>query len=384
MKNPQSAFFRLYQSELRRHIAGGPPPDPPLIAKIGAKARGIELPMMEFVKFHENLLVTTFLPPCPVAQQAALIHKAGIFFASAVAATHVDDREAAHLGNAVVSLSVRTVELAAANRRLEKETVRLGEVKSKLGKSEAGLRAALEKSEGLRGSLCKLSRQTLSAQEDERRKISHELHDVVAQTLAIINLRLATLNTEAGIGSKRLARNIDLTRKLVTKAAESVYDFARELRPAALDDLGLIPALNSFMRAFTKRTGVRSNLTVFKGVEKLSAAKRTAIYRITQEAFTNVGRHARAGRVEVNIRREAKFVQLVVADDGIPTLPGQPLRKRGGKRLGMRERAEMTGGTLDIESAPGKGTTIIARIPISKATERRWQDEHSETSTAIP
>lgn len=204
------------------------------------------------------------------------------------------------------------------------------------------------------------------------------LHDVIAQTLAGINLRLATLKTEAGISTRNFIHNISLTQRMVSKSAEIVYRFARELRPPALDDLGLIPALRSLLKAFTKRTGVRTHLTVFKEVEKLDNAKLTVIYRVAQEAITNIGRHARAERAEVIIRREEKFALLEVVDDGISFQTGQTPTRRGAKRLGllgMRERVEMTGGGFQIESTPGVGTRIIARIPVSEATERRWQEE---------
>lgn len=378
MKDPLPAFIRLYQSALRAHLAGRSRPDAEAIAKIGGLARNFSLPLPDFARLHEDFLIKHFLPSIAEGKQEAVIRKAGIFFAAAVTSSHA--HESGEAEKAIMCLSSRNVELAQEiHRRCRCETA--------LRQSESEVRKALEESNDLKERLRALSRQILSVQEDERRKISHELHDVVAQTLAMINLRLASLKTEVGIDTKRLIRNISLTQKMVTKSAEAIYQFARELRPAALDDLGLIPALHSFLNAFTKRTGVRTHLTVFKGIEKLSATKRTVIYRITQEAINNVGRHARADRVEVRIRREAKFVQLVVIDDGISFQAGQPPHKRGKKRLGlvgMRERVEMIGGFLDIESAPGEGTKIIARIPISKATERRWLDEPVEISPEIP
>ncbi len=385
MKDPQPAFTRLYQSALRSYLSGKARPDPVTIAKIGRQVRDLSLPLPDFARLHEDFIVMDLLPGISAAKRDANIRKAGTFFATALSATQGDERDGA--AKAIGCLSERNIQLAVANRQLSLEVIRLGEANAKLRKSETEIRAALEKSEELRGRLHELSRQILSAQEDERRKISHELHDVVAQTLATINLRLAMLKRDAGADAKSLIRNISITQKMVTKSAESVYQFARELRPAALDDLGLIPALHSFLRSFTNRTGVRTHLTVFKGVEKLSAVKRTVIYRVTQEAITNVGRHARAERAEVRIRREAKFVQLVVIDNGISFQAGQPPQKHGRKRLGllgMRERVEMIGGFFDIESAPGEGTKIIAHIPISKATERLWLDDPVEISPEIP
>lgn len=380
MKHPQPAFARLYRSELRAHLTGKFRTKAEVISRISSKVQSSALPMLEFAKFHESFLVMDLLPRCPVAKQAALIRKAGSFFA-AVAATNLDVRDAARLGEAIESLSVRTVELAAANLQLSLEIIKRRDTEAALRKSENSCRKALENSETLREKLRGLSRQMLSAQEDERKKISRDLHDVIAQTLVGIHVRLATLKTEAGNNTKRLVRNISLTQELVTKSAEIVTRFARELRPAALDNLGLIPSLHSFMRAFTKSTGVHTHLTFFEGVEELNIAKRTVLYRVAQEALTNVGRHARANNVKVTISRQGKIVRMEVADDGRSFNAGKLLTTRGVKHLGllcMRERVEMTGGAFEIEASPGHGTKIIACIPVTKATENKWSKAAAE------
>ena len=127
----------------------------------------------------------------------------------------------------------------------------------------------LEKSERLQEQLRRLSRQVLSAQEEERKEISRELHDVIAQTLTGINVRLAALKKEASLNTSGLDRNIARTQRLVEKSVDIVHRFARELRPAVLDDLGLIPALQSFMKNFGARTGLFAQLTAFAAVENL-------------------------------------------------------------------------------------------------------------------
>jgi signal transduction histidine kinase len=279
------------------------------------------------------------------------------------------------------------VELASANRLLGLEIIQREKGEAALRISEQDLKKSLEKSEQLKEQLRGLSRQILSVQEEERKKISRELHDVVAQALLGINVRLATLRMEAGINSKVLDRNISKTQKMITKSANLVHQFARELRPAALDDLGLIPALQSFMKHFTARTGVRTHLAVFQGVEKLSAAKRTVFYRVAQEALTNVSRHAKASRVDVTIRKETKFVLMEVIDDGNALQAQRALlsgTSKGLGLLGMRERVEMVGGSFDIEASPGKGTKITARIPVGKTTERKWREESIDNPPEKP
>jgi len=173
---------------------------------------------------------------------------------------------------------------------------------------------------------------------------------------------------------KGLDRNIALTQRLVEKSVNIVHRFARDLRPAVLDDLGLIPALHSFMKNFTTQTGVHSHLTAFAGVEQLDATRRTVLFRIAQEALTNVGRHAKASRVEVDIRKLPDCICMKIKDDGKSFEVERVMGSRGSKRLGllgMRERMEMVGGKFEIESSSGKGTTIVARIPHGKPAEEK-------------
>jgi two-component system sensor histidine kinase DegS len=140
------------------------------------------------------------------------------------------------------------------------------------------------------------------------------------------------------------------------------------LRPAVLDDLGLIPALHTFIKNFTARTGVHAHLTAFAKVEKLDTAKRTVLYRVAQEALTNVARHAEASRVQLNIQKLPGAVGMEIKDDGRSFAVERVLHGKGGKRLGllgMRERVEMVGGTFCVESAPGAGTSIRVEIPFA-------------------
>jgi signal transduction histidine kinase len=261
------------------------------------------------------------------------------------------------------------VELAASNLELNQEITQRKTAEAALKKSERHYSELLRQSDRLQEQLRRLSRQIISAQEDERKKISRELHDVIAQTLTGINIRLATLKKEASVNTMGLDRNIARTQRLVEKSVEIVHQFARELRPAVLDDLGLIPALHSFVKLFSKRTHIHVHLKVFADVEQLSNNQRTILYRVAQEALTNVSRHAQASRVEVNIQKFADGVCMKINDNGKSFQVERVLNANGRKRLGllgMRERLEMVGGRFDIESVVGKGTMIIAQIPLGK------------------
>jgi signal transduction histidine kinase len=155
----------------------------------------------------------------------------------------------------------------------------------------------------------------------------------------------------------------------VEQSVDTVHRFARELRPAVLDDLGLIPALTTHLSEFRKRTGLQIHLTTSTAaaIEAVDSLKQTVLYRIAQEALKNVGKHAEAGLVKVTVQVDAEYVCLEVADNGksfpVQSVLADKRRKRLGL-VGMRERAEMVGGTFNIESEPGRGTTVRARIPL--------------------
>jgi PAS domain S-box-containing protein len=272
---------------------------------------------------------------------------------------------------AVAAAQRRIEVLAASNRKLEKAIDQRQVVEKSLKQSEQHQLQLLEHSHRLQEQLRQLSRQMLSTQEEERREISRELHDVIAQTLTSINVRLAALKKEAATNTNGLDRSITRTQRLVEKSVDIVHQFARELRPAVLDDLGLIPALHSFVKIFSKRTKILVHLKAFAAVEQLDIAKRTVLFRVAQEALTNVARHAHASRVEVTIKKLPEGICMKIKDDGKSFQVDRVLNlnSKGRKRLGllgMRERVEMVGGRFGIESVMGEGTTVIAQIPLGK------------------
>lgn len=388
MKRKLSNLSRRYQAALRRYLKPGRYANLESAQGLGSWALSTGLQTLDLARLHEQTLVTDVLPGCPAGRRDALIKQAGIFFAAAITPiekTHRTARQTtARLKKFIETLSRRTVELAASNLELNLEINQRKEAEEALKKSERHYSQLLEKSDRLQEQLRQLSRQILSAQEDERKKISRELHDVIAQTLTGINVRLSALKKEAAINTNGLDRNIARTQKLVEKSVNLVHEFARELRPAVLDDLGLIPALHSFVKLFSKRTRIRVHLKVFAGIEQLNAAKRTVLFRIAQEALTNVSRHARAGHVEISIQKLAGGICMKIKDDGKSFEVERMMRSRGRKHLGllgMRERLEMVGGHFDIKSAPGQGTIITALIPPDTGGGEKTPMKSTETKS---
>jgi signal transduction histidine kinase len=369
----EDGLLEQYVTGLRKYLQQGPRASLRPAQRLGRRAMARGLETLDVAQFHEQALIALVLPGYSPGIQDRMIRRAGIYFAEAITPIEATHRAALENHGQLLQLNrelqQRSRELTSSNRRLKKEIVQRKSVERSLRKSEQHYSRLLDQSHTLQGQLRRLSRQLLLVQEEERKMISRELHDEIAQTLTGINVRLASLKTRTSLSDKALQKKISSTQRLVEKSVDIVQRFARDLRPAVLDDLGLIPALHTFLKSFTLRTGVRASLTAFAGVERLDVNKRTVLFRVAQEALTNVARHAQASRVEVNVRRTSKRVCMTIGDDGKSFDVERVLHTRGNGRLGllgMRERVEMVGGNLVVESTPQKGTTIQVQIPLGK------------------
>ena len=220
-----------------------------------------------------------------------------------------------------------------------------------------------------------LSHRLVNVQETERRHVAVELHENISQRTYAILMRCDILASKLPARAHAARAELLQLRDLLDKATEDVRRIAHDLRPGALDDLGLLPVLRSACAQFGKHARVELNLEGVQKIARLPAVVETALYRILQEVLKNVARHARARQVTVCLRQQGDFVELAITDDGIGFEPDRrPVkrkRKSGLGLLGMRERLEMVGGTLTVESAPGHGTTIQAQIPLVNGTRGR-------------
>lgn len=264
--------------------------------------------------------------------------------------------------------------LSATNHELKSEIVRRKAIELALRSSERIQTQMLEKSRLLQEQLRRLSHRIILTREEERRRISRELHDGITQTLVGINVNLETLARSASASPDVLRKKIVNTQHIVEKAVSIVHEFARELRPTSLDDLGLIVTLHSYLNDFMVRTGIRVRFMTSADVEKVDACQRTILYRIIQEALVNIDKHAQAQKVEVTIRKIDDLVHLEIADDGISFNVARALSKNTRLGLvGMRERAEMAGGVLVIESSPSQGTKITVTLPVKNNLKGEYQ-----------
>lgn len=260
--------------------------------------------------------------------------------------------------------------LAASNRRLEEEIVRRLAVETALIQSEQRARGLLAESQELQKSLRQMSHQILRVQEDQRKELSRELHDRICQLLIGIRVHLTVFTRSAALDPKGIQRRLVPLRRLVESSVRTVRQFSRDLRPALLDDLGLVPALQAYIDEFPKRKGRQIRFMAIGNVEELDTDQRTVLYRVAQEALVNVARHARAKVVNVRVCRTGSDVCLEVTDDGKAFDVGRIGSPKWSHHLGvmgMRERVEMVDGRFTVESKPGLGTTIRAEIPVGKS-----------------
>ncbi len=196
-----------------------------------------------------------------------------------------------------------------------------------------------------------LSRLLLRAQEDERRRIARELHDEAGQVLTAVKIELDLEGRrEAG--------------EMVGRALAQVRDLSNLLRPTVLDDFGLVPAVRGLVEDFARRTRIEADLSIADGLHDFTPEQEVVVYRVVQEALTNVARHAQATQVHVGLAAADRRLRVVVQDDG-RGIAGVAEPHLG--LLGMRERVTAVGGSLDLHSEPGRGFRIEATIPIGAA-----------------
>ena len=203
-------------------------------------------------------------------------------------------------------------------------------------------------------------RRVVEAQELERRRLARELHDETGQALTSILLGLKGLEERMDDSESREAA--EELRELVVSTLQDVRRLAVELRPSALDDFGHVAALERLTGSFAEQTGIAVDFQTALAEERLPEEVETALYRIVQESLTNVVKHGRARRVSILLARNDGVVKALVEDDGQGFDPGEA--KRGSGKVGMSERVAILGGRLAVESAPDRGTTVAAEVPV--------------------
>jgi signal transduction histidine kinase len=239
-------------------------------------------------------------------------------------------------------------------------------VTARVSRLERGLRTQLAANAAITGDLHRLSARLVRAQEDERRVIARELHDEVGQALTAVKLQLSVARHAIPPAG---APSLDEARSVTDAALQSVRELSRLLHPPMLDDMGLAPALDWFLKGFADRSGIAMEF-VHSGMEPRPAPEvETCLFRVVQEATTNIARHASAKACRVYLQRLPSSVVLTVEDDG-QGFDTRTARRRvplGFGLLGIEERVADARGWFRLESAPGRGTRITVELPASGA-----------------
>ena len=214
--------------------------------------------------------------------------------------------------------------------------------------------------------LKELSARLVSAQEEERRAISRELHDEVGQSLSALLMEAgnaaARVPQDSAQNSVDVRRHVESIKKLAEASVNVIRNMTLLLRPSMLDDFGLVPALEWQAREVSKRTGLRVQVAAEETATELPDELRTCIYRVVQEALHNCARHAHARSVRVGVKQEHRKIVLTVEDDGAGF---DAHRVRGLGLVGMEERVNHLGGAFEITSQPGTGTRVEVELPIA-------------------
>lgn len=217
-----------------------------------------------------------------------------------------------------------------------------------------------------REELAAFAAESAGVREQEKSRIARELHDELAQSLTALKMDTIWLRDHLGADDGAGQEKIAAMLAMLDASVASVRRIAADLRPLVLDDLGLVPAIEWVVQNFSQRTGVPCALKIDESLE-LEEPFATGVFRIVQESLANVAKHAKATRVEVEVEARGDMLVLRVQDDGIGFEPGAPRKPQSLGLVGLRERATLMRGEVKVDSRPGAGTRVEARIPVGRA-----------------
>jgi signal transduction histidine kinase len=276
-----------------------------------------------------------------------------------------------------------TEALASRNERLEAEIAGHERAEAEMRESKDRYFQLYQDARAMEANLRELAAQVLSAQEEERKRISRELHDEIGQSLTAVNVAIAMLKRQV-VSDPAFQRNVAAAEQMLARTMQTVHSFARELRPAMLDHLGLQSALRAHILVFTKQTGIRTELVAHPSLAHLDERREEVLFRVAQEALNNIFKHARATFAKIEFTSADDGLRMEIQDNGRAfnvqeQFGGKPTGRIG--LIGMQERVRHVNGSLAIESVSGSGTRIRVKIPLDG---NHGVDGHPAGDGAIP
>lgn len=359
-----------YQSILRDFLAQ---PGEPILQQaydFGRAAMNAGLGVFDVIRLHHQALLDGVLPPhVEIARFAPALESFLLEVLSPFEATHRGFRRALErMQQLNEALAERNEALTVVNAQLQREISARERTEAELRESKDHYLHLFHQARAMEESLRDLSGQVLTAQEEERKRISRDLHDELGQALTAVNVAVAMLKRQAA-GDAGFEKKVAEAETLLGQSMETVHRFARELRPSMLDHLGLHSALRAHLAYFNRQTGIEVELVAHPALSRIDGPCGEALFRVSQEALSNVHKHAHATKVKIAFTAPADLLRMEIADNGraFPVEEKLGPNQRTGRLglLGMQERMRLVGGTFAIESAAGRGTRVCVEVPLN-------------------
>jgi two-component system sensor histidine kinase DegS len=372
MNSPTSSLPVTYHSALRDYLAQPNETTLQQAYELGRAAMSAGLGVFDVIRLHHQALNDDVVSrdPAAVVRCAPMLEAFLLETLSPFEAAHRGFRRAwERLEQLNSTLAGHNEALALSNAQLEEEISMRQRTEAQLREAKEHYFQLFQKAHEMEESLRDLSAQVLTAQEEERKRISRELHDEIGQALTAVNVTIAMLKRHA-TSDPELKKKIADAERLLASSMETVHTFARELRPAMLDHLGVHPALRALVGGYAERTNLTIELGTHPELSRVSGPCGEALFRVTQEALNNIVKHAHASKVSIAFSATPDLLTMEIADNGRAFSVEEKLGRRSGRLglLGMQERMRLVHGHFAIESAVGRGTRVTAQVPLSAPT----------------
>lgn len=369
MTKSWSSLKKKYQRDLGNYLARGDEVNLQRAYELGRVALNRGLGVFDMARLHQEALVSpavfkkTKLDP---VQQSRRVETFLLEALSPFEAAHRGFRKAwERLRQLNGDLEERNAELATTNKKLGEEIAERKRAEEALRETRDHYFRLFQQASSMEENLRLLSAKVLSAQEDERKRISRDLHDEIGQALTAVNVSVTMLKKQAG-EDHDFQRKVDEAQHLLMQTMETVHRFARELRPSTFEHLGPQTAFRSYLTNFAERTGIKTSFRSKVDLNLLDAQRAIVLFRVAQESLTNVFKHAHATQVDVRFSPLPRALRMEIKDNGrsfqIKHRETADWKGRLGL-LGMQERVRLINGEFTIDSVPGQGTTVRVQIP---------------------